>query len=295
LAAETATWATRTARATGVTIAARTAGTTRTTARPIATRATARTTAAATVVTRLTRRRGQDPAHASARDLAAARAVIAIRAFVLLVGRGLQAAQPARLGRAAAIAEATTAATAATTAIAITATSTAAALVAPATATAAATRSHDAIERVVELAHAGRAGRPLLALEHAHQAHAIDVGPDDIERLDQTRGALRGQREHAGDRFGHRFRSDALGGLGRARIGAAAEHHRREFGQGLHGERGGSYTQSPAIASADPGSVQFVPAVPDAEAETSTETSIDTLTRATASNAALIWPLMHRA
>ena len=167
----------------------RTTGTTRT-ARTTGTATLARTTAA--FAAEVARRCGQLPADTGARQLAATRTIV----FLLLFFRRaeLQAAEAARLRRTAIAAEATAAATTTpSTAIAAAAAAATAAITA-ATAiiarTAAAGRTRDAIDDVVELAARDRVVRSLLALKHAHEAHLIDAIPDDVERFDQARCAI---------------------------------------------------------------------------------------------------------
>jgi hypothetical protein len=95
-----------------------------------------------------------------------------------------------------------TAVAAGTTATATaTGTTTAATLAATAAATLAATttsaviatralRTGDAIDHVVELAARDRAVRALLALEHANEANVVDAATDDVECLEEARGAI---------------------------------------------------------------------------------------------------------
>lgn len=92
------------------------------------------------------------------------------------------------------------------------------------------------IQHVVELAPCDRARRPALALEHPHQPDRAQVA-DDLERLEQACGALGGDRELGGDRFGEGVALQAFGGLGGANLGTAAQQDRRELGERLHDRR----------------------------------------------------------
>jgi hypothetical protein len=230
------------ARATSVAVAAGAAGATAIAA--ITARAAAARTAA--VVARIARRAGQLPADAGAGHLAARGAVVvATLAFLrtaALVADGLEAAEAARLVATAGAAEAaaTTAAaataTAGTTAIAAAATAvvatTAAAVIAAA---AALRRTRNAVHRVVVLADGRGAGRALLALEDADESHRLDVGADDVERLDQALRAVGRDGDLAGDALGEGLALEALCRLGSAGGGSATEKESRELGQRLHG------------------------------------------------------------
>jgi hypothetical protein len=155
----------------------------------------ARTTASA-AISEVTRGRRELPADARTRHLAASRTIIFL--LVFLRRAHLEAAEPARL---VAIAAATESAAATATAAARTtaATRTTAALAAT---TALATTSAitaviatgacsgDAIDHVMKLAARDRAVRTFLALEHANEANLVDTIADDVERFDETRGAI---------------------------------------------------------------------------------------------------------
>jgi hypothetical protein len=226
--------------ATSVAVAAGAAGATAIAA--ITARAAAARTAA--VVARIARRAGQLPADAGAGHLAARGAVVvATLAFLrtaALVADGLEAAEAARLvataGAAEAAATTAAAATAGTTAIAAAATAvvatTAAAVIAAA---AALRRTRNAVHRVVVLADGRGAGRALLALEDADESHRLDVGADDVERLDQALRAVGRDGDLAGDALGEGLALEALCRLGSAGGGSATEKESRELGQRLHG------------------------------------------------------------
>jgi hypothetical protein len=116
-------------------------------------------------------------------------------------------------------ATATTATPAAiTTAAAATATTTIAATAI--VTTTAARGSCDAIHDVVELATRDRVVRALLALIDADEAHLIDTVPDDVERLDQPRRAIRLHAERT-----------------RKRLHLRIAFRRRRHGLGLAGRR----------------------------------------------------------
>ena len=214
-----AAWSTRTtgthlvARATRTTRAAistrattRTARTTGTTTAPIAiATSAARTTTTWTAL--VTWRGRQLPADARARHLAATRTIVFFLLF-RLAGRLHEAAKATRLvaittratrtaGTATATTAAiTTAAAAATTAI----TAAATAIITACTATITTRRRRDAIDHVVELATRDGAMRTRFALEHANETNLIDAITDDVERLEQTRGAIWLNTEGARDR-----------------------------------------------------------------------------------------------
>ncbi len=187
--------ATLAARTTGTAIATGTA--TWTTAATRTATARTATTATTAAIPEIARRSRQLPADARTRHLAATGTII----FLLLFFRraDLEAAKATRLVAVAATTEAAATATTTTTATRTATTTTLAALTAAtatataalvAIATATACRSCDAIDHVVELAARDRVVRTLLALEHAHEAHLIDAIADDVERLDETRGAI---------------------------------------------------------------------------------------------------------
>jgi hypothetical protein len=200
-------------------------------------------TPSASAIAEVPRRRRELPADAGARHLAATRPIVFL--LVFLVRAGLEAAQAARL-----IAIATAAATAPI-------------VVAPT-----ALRTGDAVDDVVELAARDRPVWTLLALEHAHEANLVDPVADDVERLEQTLGALglnTERRSHGVDgwilfgrlglaltarlrgrgSFARRFRGrfgcrcrlrrcrPAPTGC-RTRSGRVTEQQRGEFGEGLH-------------------------------------------------------------
>src|SRR5690606_27599668 len=177
------------------------AGTTRTTA--ATTRATgsasaARTAAStASTITEVARRRGELPADARARHLAAAGTIVVLALFARRAR--LEAAEATRTVAIAAATEATGATTATLATIAAT-TTTIVAIVATAL-----LRRRDAIDHVMELSARDRALRALLALEHAHESNLIDAITDDVERLEQTLGALRLNVERGGDGFDGRI------------------------------------------------------------------------------------------
>jgi hypothetical protein len=184
---------------------ARTTGATRTARATRTSRASTRATATAAFASEIARRRGELPADACARHLAATRPIV-ILGLVLRPAQ-LEAAQTARLvppiaSRAAAIAVAASAIAAAP-------------IIATAVAAPALGRG-DAVDRVVELAAGDRAVRALLALEHADQADLVDAITNDIERFDHARGAVRLHTQ----RGGHRG-DDRIGRLIRRRIGGA--------------------------------------------------------------------------
>jgi hypothetical protein len=237
-AGTTATEATRATVVAARTVATGTAGATRTattvvTTRPIAARttgttattrtATGTTTAAAAEVAR---RRGQLPADTGARHLAATRAIVAVGLRLGLRVAELEAAEAARLRRAAIATEsaatATAAAAAAITAAATPAITTAAivtAIVAPAL------RAGDAIDHVVELAARDRAVRAFLALEYADPANLVDPIADDVERLDQALRAIGLDADGLGDRLDDGIilgRRRRRGAFGLHRLGLAA-------------------------------------------------------------------------
>jgi hypothetical protein len=225
--ATTAALATRTTR-TAIAAGATAAWTTWTTsATRTATTWTTATTTTATI-TEVARCGRQLPADSGARHLTATGTIIFL---LLFLGRAnLEATEAARLVAIAATAEATAATT--TTAAGSAATATLAALTTASTATAAlvaiastARRSCDAIDHVVELAARDRVVRTLLALEHAHEAHLVDAVADDVERLDETRGAIRLNAERCSDgcnrsfvllrRFGLRLTATGITARGR--------------------------------------------------------------------------------
>lgn len=205
----------RTASAARTTSAARTASATRTTrttrtttaiaagttwaAATTRTATTARTTASA-AITEVARRRRELPTDTGARHLAATRTVVFLLLFLLRAE--LEATEAARLVAIAAATEAagTATTTAATTALTTLASATFATLVA-----AALRRTGDAIDHVVVLAARDRAVRTLLALEHANEANLIDAITDDVERLEQTLGAIRLHAERGCDGIGRRI------------------------------------------------------------------------------------------
>ena len=198
------TTATRTTRSAA--IVAITTGTTAT---------TARTTGATT--TEVARCGRQLPADSGARHLATTGTIIVLRRFLRCAE--LQASKAAWLVAIAAWtaeAAATTAATAAatgSTATAIAATATTASTAAIIVAAAPARLTGDAIDHVMKLAARDRAVRTLLALIDAHLADLVDPVADDVERLEQTRGAIGLNTERGRDRFDRR--------IGRARCGLA--------------------------------------------------------------------------
>jgi len=180
--AATRTWTTRT------TIAARTTGT------ATATRTTATTTAAFT--TEVAGCCGQLPANPCARHLAATGTIVVLLVFFWRAD--LEAAEAARL-----VATTIATRTAAATTTTITAIATATTAI---TAIATTTRgTGDAVDDVVELAARDRAVRTLLALEHAHEANLIDAVSDDVERFDQSRGAIGLHVERCGERLHRRI------------------------------------------------------------------------------------------
>jgi hypothetical protein len=249
--------AARTARsaATRVAIAA---GAARATTVVVAARAAAAGTTA--VVARIARGGGELPADAGAGHLAALRAIVVLALAVLraaaLVADGLEAAEAARLVAAIAAGAAEAAAAAATTAAATAATAASAAVIATAAAIALATaalrRAGDAVDRVVVLADRRRAGRALLALEDADEADRLEVGADDIERLDQALRAIGRDRQLAGDALGEGLGFEPLCRLGSAGSGSATEDESRELGQRLHGNepwRGAGACLTPAAVA----------------------------------------------
>ncbi len=124
-----------------------------------------------------------------------------------------EARQTARLVLAAAgAAEATaacataTAAAATTTAAAATATTAVAAAAAIIPRGTAALLAADTIDHEVELTARHAAVRTLLALVHAHEADLLDVaGTDDVERLEEARGAIGLHGQRGGDRVDRRI------------------------------------------------------------------------------------------
>ena len=201
IAAEAAT-RTATTGATGTTSAART---TRTTGATRTTRATA-----STAIAEVTRCSRQLPADSRTRHLATTGTVI----FLLVFFRSaeLEAAEALGLVAIAATTKAAGAATAATT----TGTATTATLAAATTTTLAAAtrtaviatralRTGDAIDHVVELAARNGAVRTLLTLEHANEANLVDATADDVECLEQARGAIGLHAERGRDRTDRRI------------------------------------------------------------------------------------------
>jgi hypothetical protein len=189
----TATWAATTRTAARTTRTTRTTGTTTATI-AIATSAARTTTTWTALVTRCGR---QLPADARARHLAATRTIV----FLLLFLRARRFDEAAEATRLVAIATRTTRAAGttatATTAIATTAAATTTAITAAATTIVAActaaittARRGNAIDHVVKLAARDGAVRTRFALEHANETNLIDAITDDVERLEQTRGAI---------------------------------------------------------------------------------------------------------
>jgi hypothetical protein len=299
--------AARTARsaATRVAIAA---GATRATAVVVAARTAAAGTTA--VVARIARGGGELPADAGAGHLAALRAIVVLALAVLraaaLVADGLEAAEAARLVAAIAAGAAEAAAAAATTAAAAaTATATASAAViataaAIALATAALRRAGDAVDRVVVLADRRRAGRALLALEDADEADRLEVGADDIERLDQALRAIGRDRQLAGDALGEGLGFKPLCRLGSAGSGSATEDESRELGQRLHGNepwRGAGACLTPAAVARrrdcgekPPRELPGAPRRGAATAEMAAPKTNEAASRGEAARSLAIWP-----
>lgn len=167
------------ARATGATGAT---GTARTATRsPSSTRSTP--------TAELARRRGQLPADTGARHLTAARTIVVL-ALLFRCAR-LEARQATRFAITARTAAATIATTG-TTATAIATGTTAATITAIAAVAAVVTAllAGDAVDHVVKLAPRNRTMGAGLALIHANQANLIELIADDLERLEQARGAI---------------------------------------------------------------------------------------------------------
>lgn len=220
IVATIATGTARTAGSTGITTSAartartaRTAGATRTASTTWTTSTTGTTASGATTttITEVARCRGELPANTGARHLAASRTIVFL---LLFLGRAdLERAEAARLVAIAATAEATTAAATAATRTATAATlATALAAAAASTAIFATTfrRTRNAIDHVVELTARDRAVRAFLALEHAHEPNLVDAITDDVERLEQTLGAIGLDVERSRDGIDRRI---FLGGL----------------------------------------------------------------------------------
>ncbi len=179
-------------------------------------------TAAITTLPELARRRGQLPADTGARHLATPRTIVP-RIGPVLLRADLEAAQPARLVSALAAEAAATeaAATAATAAAAASAVTTAAFTSAAAVVALTPRRTRDAIDHVVKLAPRDRVVRAFLALVDADQADLIDRVADDVERLEQARGAIGLDRQRGCDRLDHRIcrRGRRVASFGGRRLG----------------------------------------------------------------------------
>jgi hypothetical protein len=222
--------------ATGTTSAARTTRATWT-ARTARTTGTARATT--TAIAEVTRRCRELPADACARKLATTGTVVIL---LLFLGRAeLEAAEALGLVAIAAAAESTaataTAGTATTAALAATTTTTLAAAT-TAIITTRTLRAGDPIDHVVELAARDRTMRTLLALEHAHEANVVDATADDVERLEQARGAIGLHAECGCDRTDRRIFLRRCVGLRLAATIAVARRLGRCVG-GLAAFRGG--------------------------------------------------------
>jgi hypothetical protein len=223
--------ATRTTRATGTTRAAGTTG---------AAGATPRGPTTTALTAEITRRRRQLPADPSPRHLATTWPVIVLRlAFRPAEHEASKAAwlvaaiTPGATEAAAATAAAATAtATATATAATISAAATVAALAIVATP---ALRRRDAIDGVVVLAAGDRSVRTLLALKHAHEAHLVQPGSNNIKRFDQASRTVgldaQRARHRIDDRIGllldRRVGYGRIGSRNRASLGACLGITRR--------------------------------------------------------------------
>jgi hypothetical protein len=179
-------------------------------------RPTPRPTATTALAAGVARCSGELPADTGSRHLSAARPVVV--SWLVLLDAQLEAAEAARF--VAAITAGATASAGATVSAAPAIPATATILTAAAPVVTPALRRCHAIDRIVILATRDRAVRPLLTLEHAHEADLVEPVADDIERLDESGCpvGLNPQRARDGiaDRIGLLFGGRVGGrGLGR--------------------------------------------------------------------------------
>jgi hypothetical protein len=221
-----ATAATRAAGSARSTVTAVATGPTRSAGSTRSTGAASRSAATSTLAAEVARRRGELPADPGAWHLSATRPVVVFRLILLRAVH--EATEAARLVASIAAGSTSTststpASPAAAAAATVAAIATAAAVTAAAIVTAPALRRRHPIDGVVVLAARDRAVRPLLALEHAHEADLVETVADDIERLDHAGSPVRLDPQCAGDRVDDRigFVLDRRVGCGvRRRVGS---------------------------------------------------------------------------
>jgi hypothetical protein len=197
----------------------------------------------ATLVERIARCRREHPALADARHRPALFALLFGRALGAGLGRLGQALEAHRLARLesagptaiAAASTATTATTPATSTIAIAAFSTVSSPTAATLFARLATGLRLEVDQIVELADLLRASRLVGAGEHAHQAHALGLAADGLERFDQPRQAIAAHVELGAETLGQLLGRDALAGQFRARLGRALDGESAELCHCPHG------------------------------------------------------------